>query len=195
MRNLLFVFTICFLIMVGCQKSSISTVPVNKSGVDVIIEDGGQFPEFLVGKWKGDKQDWELVFEPDGAISSVVIALGRFRITPGEITTVPMKMGGKSILEPGLWTVQYSPDSRELTVEIVLEKFHIEMDKNLIEGSSADIFTGLVSKSGKEWKAEWFNIPKYIVNTDRHKNYELPIDPNGIVKGMVIFEKIEETSN
>ncbi|MHC4098864.1 MAG: hypothetical protein ACYSU3_22755 [Planctomycetota bacterium] len=46
----------------GCQGP--------KSDVDVIIEGSGEFPEFLVGGWKADKDGWEFVFEPDGTISN-----------------------------------------------------------------------------------------------------------------------------
>ena len=56
----------------GCRSS----VP-SKSGVEVIIDGDGRFPEILVGGWKADKGGWEIVFEADGKISSAVVSLGR----------------------------------------------------------------------------------------------------------------------
>ena len=83
-------FAVLLLGLWGCQNAH--------SGVEVIIEGGGEFPEFLVGVWKADKNGWEFVFEPDGSISSAVISFGRVRMKPGEVTTVPMKMGVKEFL-------------------------------------------------------------------------------------------------
>ena len=126
MKRLSFVFVMVLLmLLIGCQKSSIDTISADKSGVDVIVEDGSQFPEFLVGTWKDDEHGWEFVFEPDGTISSAVIALGKFKITPGEITIVPMRMDGKSIFEPGKWLVSYDPSQRELMVQIVLKNLYV----------------------------------------------------------------------
>ncbi|GAJ19845.1 unnamed protein product, partial [marine sediment metagenome] len=106
--------------LAGCQNA-------NRGGVEVFIEGDGEFPEFLVGRWKADKHGWQFVFEPDGAISSAVISLGRVRMKPGEITTVPMKMDGKGIFEPGEWMVHYAPVGRELTVKISLKNFYVEL--------------------------------------------------------------------
>ena len=117
-------FAVLLLGLAGCQKANRGVDPAPpRGGVEVIIEGGGEFPEFLVGRWKADKYDWQFVFEPDGAISSAVISLGRVRMKPGEITTVPMKMGGKGVFEPGKWMVHYAPAARDLTVEISLKNF------------------------------------------------------------------------
>jgi hypothetical protein len=64
----------------GCNRSrdsidngSISESDINEVAVEVAVEGGGQFPEFLTGKWKADEGGWEFVFEPNGTISSAVI--------------------------------------------------------------------------------------------------------------------------
>ena len=92
-----------------------------ESAVEVSIDGDGDFPDFLVGRWKADRGGWEIIFEPDGSISSAVVSIGRITMKPGQITTVPMKLGGKGTFEPGRWSVQYSQDRRELIVEIVIE--------------------------------------------------------------------------
>ncbi|MHC4314904.1 MAG: hypothetical protein ACYSW3_20850 [Planctomycetota bacterium] len=152
----------------GCQGS--------KSDVDVIIEGGGEFPEFLVGGWKADKDGWEFVFEPDGTISSVVVSLGRIRLKPGEVTTVPMKMGGKGIYEPGEWIVHYVPAGRELMVRISL--------KNL--------FAGPISQNGKVWQVEWTSFPDYVAHTPKHPNFPMFEKTDYGFSKTLIFEKVTE---
>jgi len=63
--------------LAGCQNTGggdrgVGPAPT-RGDVEVIIEGGGEFPEFLVGTWKDEKRGWEFVFEPDGTISSVVM--------------------------------------------------------------------------------------------------------------------------
>ena len=52
-----------------------------------IIDGDGRFPSFIAGTWRADRGGWEIVFEPDGKISSAVVSLGRVRIRPGQVTT------------------------------------------------------------------------------------------------------------
>ena len=149
--NRLLVLLVCGLSifqLVGCQSPA-----RNKSGIEVIIEGNGEFPEFLAGVWRADKDGWEFVFEPDGTISSAVITMGRVRMKPGEVTTVPMKMGGKGVFEPGEWMVYYTPVGRELMVKITLKNLYVELCKDTLEGKSTDIFAGPVSQNGKVWHA------------------------------------------
>ena len=169
---------------VGCQST-------NKR-VEVIIEDGGQFPEFLVGTWKANKGGWEIVFEPDGTISSAVIPLGRTKVAPGQTTVVPMKLGGKGVYKAGNWLVQYSPVSRELTVEIVIESFRAQIGPSAVKGSTRDYLTGTVSEDGKLWDVAWLSVPKYIVDIPERRNQELPIDPYYNEAKTVLFEKVVE---
>ena len=103
--------------LASCQKPAQTTPPVGS--VEVIIEGGGEFPQFLVGIWQVDKHGWEIVFEPDGTISSAIHTIGGVGVKPGQVTT-----GGKSVFEAGKWLVKYTPESRELLVQIVL-KLHL----------------------------------------------------------------------
>ena len=171
----------------GCQSTA-----GNTSGVDVIIEGGGEFPEFIVGKWKADKDGWEFVFEPDGTISSAVISLGRVRMKPGEATTVPMKMGGKGIFEPGEWMVHYAPAGRELMVRITLKNLYVEMGENVLEGKSTDIFAGPVLQDDKVWPVEWTNFPDYVAHTAEHPDFRMSEDPDYGLSKTLIFEKVTE---
>lgn len=173
-------------ILTGCEGWS-----RNKSGVEVIIEGGGEFPQSLAGRWKANESGWEFVFEPDGRISSAVISMGRTEIIPGQSKTVQMKMGGKGIYEPGLWTVRYYPLSRELLVEIVMDYIHLEFGPSLLEGKRTDVLWGEVSEDGKIWRAEWFNFPDYIAYTPEPKRLT-NVDPDDAFVKTLIFEKFEE---
>ena len=172
----------------GCQGPA-----CNKSGVDVIIEGGGEFPEFLVGRWKDEKTGWEFVFEPDGTISSAVIDSGFMAVVPSEgIATKPMKMDGKAVYELGQWMVQYSPKQRKLSVEVVVDFFHVDIGRDALEGYSFDWFVGPVSEDWTQWEAEWMSAPMYIALTPEPT--ELPVDPNDTIQTL-LFEKVTENSN
>ncbi len=170
--------------LAGCQDPN--------KGIEVIIEGGGEFPEFLVGKWKADKDGWEFVFQPDGTISSAVISLGRVRLKPGQVTTVPMKMGGKGIYEPGEWMVHYAPAGRELMVKISLKNFYVELGKGVVEGKSTDIFAGPISQDGKVWLADWTSFPDYTAHTAEHPNFILSDGTDAAITKALVFEKVEE---
>ena len=76
----------------GCQQHP--RYSMSPGTLEVFIEGDGEFPEFLVGKWKGDRGGWEFVFEPDGTISEAIIAMGRTKIIPGEKTILSTAAGG-----------------------------------------------------------------------------------------------------
>lgn len=183
-RVLMLLCCVFFLsILTGCQSPN--------SGVEVIIEDNGQFPEFLVGTWRAEgKSGWEFVFEPDGTISSAVISLGRVRIEPGHVTTVPMKMGGKSIFEPGEWMVNYSPAVRVLTVKISLKNFYAELGGGIVEGKSTDIFIGEVSEDGRTWAVDWTAFLDCVARTPEKPDFDLSTDLDYGESQTLIFEKV-----
>jgi hypothetical protein len=162
------------------------------NSVEVIIDNGGEFPSFLVGTWKANNGGWEIVFEKDGTISSAVISLGLVRMIPGQTTTIPMKLGGKGVFQPGIWTVQYLQEQRELIVEIVIDNFHTELGDDTVQGRTRDFFIGPVSQDGTLWWVERYTFPEYIVDTEIYHNYKLPFDPNENPWESLIFEKITE---
>ena len=184
----LVIFLFCSLsvfLLTGCQSPD-----GNKRDVEVIIDGNGQFPDFLVGRWKADKGGWEIVFEPDGTISSAVISLGRVRMKPGQVTTVPMKLGGKGVFKPGQWTVQYSQEQRELIVEIAIDHFRVELGDNVLQGHTRDFFIGSISRDGQSWWADRYTFPEYIADTKKYHNYTLPFDPNDNPREGLLFQKV-----
>lgn len=186
MRRLL-ILLVCglsvLLLLSGCQGSA-----ANKSGVDVIVEGGGKFPQFLVGKWRPDDAGWEFVFEPDGTISSAMIDNGMLIVNPSErVATIPLKDGGVGTYELGQWTVQYSPSNRELSVQIVVDQLHLDMLSFGLLGRTDDLFVGPVSEDWQTWTAEWSTFPEYIALMPEPS--ELPFDPNDNPKGTLVFRK------
>jgi hypothetical protein len=171
---------------IGCRSC------IKNSGVEVTVEQDGQFPASLVGTWKADSGGWQFVIDSDGRITSAVVSIGRVKLKPGRKTTVPMEMGGKGIFTPGLWTLQYLPDQRQLIVEIVIESFRVEMGDNIVKGKTRDFFAGQVTKDGTQWWTERFSYPEYIVDTDKFPNYTLPTDPNENPRENILFQKVPE---
>ena len=189
MPRRLLVLALClsaFLIS-GCPNNA-----AIKNGVDVIVDGDGQFPESLVGTWKANQGGWEIIFESDGKISSAVVSLGRTKMTPGRLTTIPMELGGEGTLMPGLWSVQYLKQQRQLIVEIEIESFRVELGENIIKGRTRDFFIGEVSKDGTYWWADRFSYPEYTVDTAKFPNYKLPADPNENPKESLLFQKIPQ---
>jgi hypothetical protein len=167
----------------GCRSSA-------GSSVEVIVDGDKKFPDFLAGTWKAEEGGWEFVFEPDGKISSAIVSIGRAKLQPGRTTTVPMQMGGKGVYKPGPWSVQYSHQQRELIVEIVIDRFRVELGDDVIKGRTRDFFVGSVSADGKSWWADRLSFPEYIVNTGKYHNYKLPFDPTDNPRESILFQKI-----
>ena len=170
----------------GCRSPA-------RNGVEVTIDGIGQFPDFLVGTWKAEKSGWEFTFEPDGKISSAIVSIGRVKLQPGRKTIVPMQMGGKGVYKPGLWSVQYSHQQRELIVEITIDHFRVELGNDVIEGRTRDFFVGSVSADGKSWWADRLSFPEYVVNTKTYHNYKLPFDPKDNPRESILFQKVPQS--
>ena len=111
---------------------------------------------------------------------------------PGEVTTVPMKEGGKGVFEPGTWVVHYAPTSRELTVQVSLESFRIEIGDGVLEGKGTDLFVGTVSEDGQSWEADWTSFPQYTARTPENPSVDLTVDPEEGVTETLVFEKVAE---
>ena len=175
-------------LLCGCRN------PIhNAKPMDVVIEGGDSFPDFLVGTWKAETGGWEFVFEPDGTISSAVISLGRVRLKPGQTTTVAMQMGGKGIFKPGPWAVQYSHDQRQLIVDIKIEDFRVQLGEGVVKGKTQDIFVGAISGDGRLWWAERFSYPEYIADTKEHPNYKLKVERSDVPREGLLFQKVQES--
>lgn len=203
MKSLLKYMVVCSLIVAlcGCQDSLKKDKPSdtanspgrNQAGdaVKVAIEENSQFPKFLVGTWRASNNEgWEFVFEADGKITSAVIALGRVRIPPGQLTTVPTITGGKGVFQPGQWTVHYIPSTRELTIKIVIDSLRVEMGDNILEGKSTDVFVGRIAPTGNTWQVEWTSFPQYTGHTKEHPNFDFSGDLVYGTTETLVFEKI-----
>ncbi len=181
------VLTSCVAVLLaigGCQRTG--------SGVNVIIDGNENFPPSLAGRWKDREKNWEFVFEPDGTISSAVIDSGFISVVPAKgIAEQPMRVG-KAVFKLGRWTVKYSPDSRELAVEVVVDFFHVDIGKTWLEGHRTDWFIGTVSQDYQTWRADWISFPKFIAYIP--KPMDLPVDPNDTVKEL-FFEKVPQGTN
>jgi len=179
-----------FLTFAGCEgQSSPKPVAADAAG-------GGQFPAYLVGTWKATSYLWEFTFEPNGTISSIVYNLGGVDITAGQTRTaetVSEEGGGSAIFQPGPWKVQYSPETRELTVWIVMDHIHFEMGKGLLEGTRTDMFTGKVSEDGKTWQADWFSYPDFIAHTSSEDRPMVATTEEQSFLETTEFRKVEES--
>jgi len=176
----------------GCQglgrdKSRVDPTPP-KSGVEVIIEGGGEFPEFLVGRWKANEHGWKFVFQPDGTISSAVHTLGKVKLRPGQKTIRRMKKGGEAIYEPGEWMVHYNPANRELTVAISLSNFYTELGDDVLEGKSDDLFVGKINEEGNIWETNWTSFYDYTAHTLEYP--QVRMHPEHGESRTLVFEKV-----
>ncbi len=145
--------------------------------VKTVVGGGQEFPALLAGRWVADRHGWEFVLERDGRISSAVISLGRVRVTPGATTTIPTRSGSEAVFTPGSWLVHYEPDTRTLTVKIVMDHVRAEMAGTTLEGSSTDIFVGPVSPAGDTWQTEWTTFTRYTAHTPEGTSFDLSTDP------------------
>lgn len=176
---------LCICLLAGCAEP-----PEEGPAVVVSIDGGGRFPVGLAGVWRAEGGGWEIVLEPDGMISSAVVGLIRIRMKPGQVTTVPMKMGGRAVYEAGPWAVHYSPDRRELTVEIAIENLRVEFGKDVLKGRRLDLFTGTISPDGKSWWASRFTFPEYVADTSKYRNRRLTVDPNDAPLEELLFQQV-----
>jgi hypothetical protein len=172
-------------LLAGCPRR-VDDLPA----VEVVVDGGRQFPEDLAGLWKADSGGWEIVIEPNGTISSAVVSLGRVRLEPGRKTTVPMKMGGKGVFQAGQWAVYYSPERRELTVEITIESFRVELGEDVVKGRTMDLFFGTVSPDGRSWWASRFSFPQYVADTKKYRDHKLIVDSNETPPDELLFQKV-----
>jgi hypothetical protein len=176
--------------MAFCIFSGCPPRVIERPAVEVVVDGVEQFPEELSGVWKDDSGVWEIVIEMDGKISSAVVSLGRVRLEPGRKTVVPMKMSGKGVFQAGPWAVHYSSERRELTVEIAIDSFRVELGENVVKGRTMDVFTGTISTDGKSWWARRFSFPEYVADTKNYHDYELVVDPNEKPPEELLFQKV-----
>ncbi len=155
MRNLfLFLGMISVAAMTGCQGG--------KRGVDVYVTGRETFPKELAGRWVAPSQDfWVFEFDRDGTISGAAIGMGGVEIVPGSISKFPARHGGLGVFQPGTWTVRYDEESRELSVEVIIEHFNLDTrGGHALEGSTTDLLIGPVTADYSTWEADLFSKEK-----------------------------------
>ncbi len=198
MKRLIVLFGCVFLLFGSCQEPG-----RNKSGAGVIIKGGGEFPQFLAGRWKGDKHGWEFVFEPDGTISSVVISLGGVESRPNQTTRVQGRKGEPGIFEAGDFEVYYDSEYRELSVNIKIKRVYIDMG-SIVEGTCEYFIIGDISEDEKIWQSDVFTLLDLVVlapdpnrTTGEPELKEIGDLRSDFSEGAerVIFTKVENSGN
>lgn len=171
----------------GCtdrQKVSSDSNLANVRGTN------GQFPEFLVGKWKAADANlykWGFAFEKDGTVSAMrnfldmyieVAEGGAYEQAPDANVDKASTLGP---VEAG-----FDPNGQILTVKVVTTYFMLHAYDQTIEGNSVDTFAGPVSQDGLIWNAEWRSLSQLVNGS--------PIDLNDPSVNSVIFYKLKEGS-
>lgn len=148
MKNKLLLVLLTF-VLCGCQTQ--------EKSVTVTIAGEGKFPEKMAGRWVAESEFWQLLFDDDGSILKAHIALGGIEVFPGKTTEIEIHSGGQASYEPGLWMVDYDPETRILRVEINILQFYHEIQTDVLMGDSRDILIGKVSEDYKSWEVDWYN--------------------------------------
>jgi hypothetical protein len=177
------------LLLSACQEPNQPPVRQTINNTDILLTEGGAFPAELAGVWIADREDWQILLQPDGSIASCLHTVGRVPAKPGQTTQVPLSQEGMGLVEAGKWSTQYTRSTRELAVEIVINRFTFAKAADVIEGKSRDLFVGRVSNDGKTWTAEWTTQPEYTVTTDTDNQVKLPMDEEGQIMGPITFTR------
>jgi hypothetical protein len=175
------------ILLSACQGPNQQPIQQTINNTEILLPEGGAFPAELSGVWIADREDWQILLQPDGSIASCLHTVGRVPVKPGQTTQVPLALEGMGLVEAGVWSVQYTRSTRELAVEIVLNKFTFVKGSEVIEGKSRDLFVGRVSDDGKTWTAEWTSQPEYVVTTDDKGQIPLPVEEEQKSMGPITF--------
>jgi hypothetical protein len=144
-------------------------------------------PPEVAGVWKAYDSPWKIVLSPDGKVVSAVIPMGEVEVRPNRTTKAEMLDGSISTYKAGNFTVEYTPQTRELFVTVEMKSIHIRFMNERIDGNSTDRFAGPVSKDGKVWMADWIMLFDYGPRFPQNVN-----DPNNTFGGQLVFEKVKD---
>jgi len=137
----------------GCENPGGKSAAVGSQ-----VKNSGRFPQFLVGTWKPQPEDnnrWVFTFQQDGSISKFRHFVGmEFVVAEGGLIE-PWRGDAEAVFGLGPCTAEYNPESRILTVTIVIENYIITFPNGTMEGRFSDSLTGPVSQDGLTWQAEW----------------------------------------
>jgi len=144
------------LLLSGCRKLGHD----EERAVEVIIEGGGEFPQFLVGRWEAEigRLNWTFEFQPDGSILKMNHSMaGQVDLTQDgayiEIDKPPVHI--EYLLAP--CQAEYDPATNEVSIEVITVYFKIQSLDAAVEGSRTDLFEGPLSENGKTWNADWLS--------------------------------------
>ena len=170
----------------GCPRS------FRDESMSVVVDGGDRFPAGLAGRWRADRDGWEFVLGPDGRIVSAVLSLGRVEMTPGQKVIIPTVSGGEGVFEPGAWTVYYDPETSELTIKVALDHVRMEMGEAVLEGSTIDILSGVISAASGTWQVQWSAFNRYTVQGADQPATELSTHPERGETKALTFQKVAE---
>lgn len=119
-----------------------------------------RFPEVMAGRWEGGtaKSRWAFEFQPDGSILKMNHAMaGEVDLSEGgaHIEGGSGPVSTEFLLGP--CQAKYDPDTREVSIEVIVDYYKIQSLGTALEGSQTDLFRGPVSEDGKRWNAEWLS--------------------------------------
>ena len=179
---------VCLLVVAvsGCPRA------YRDEGVSVVVDGGGRFPAALAGRWRADRDGWEFVLGSDGRIVSAVLSLGRVEMTPGQKVIIPTVSGGEGVFEPGEWTVYYEPEASELTIKVALDHGRMEMGEAVLEGSTIDILSGVISAADGMWQVQWSAFNQYTVSGTDQPATALSTHPERGETKALIFQRVAE---
>jgi hypothetical protein len=158
MNKILMLLGCAFLLLGGCQE-------YNRNKSDTAAAPS-EFPRSLAGLWEANKNNanyWQIIFGPDGTISSAVIPLGEVEVRPNRRTEIPDANGNVSFFDAGDFDVFYNRKGRELAVNVKIKQFNLYVvNGGMLKGSWEYLITGKVSKDGKIWAGEILNSPDIV---------------------------------
>lgn len=173
----------------GCQKEH----AVSDPNMQVTLIGTDQFPPQLVGLWWNEEYGWAFRFDRTGRIPEIVHTFGRFTVRSGQPITYPMVDNGTTEIVPGKWFVEYDAKNGQITIEININSFDLNILGNIVAGRSRDIFSSRVPKPEMtKWSLHWLSMAEnYITTSDReYIDYFLPIGEDDLDKGTIDFVKL-----
>jgi hypothetical protein len=138
-------YVVFLLALAGCRNAD--------RGGRVIVEGDGEFPQFLVGTWKANGSSWELVFDADGRLASVVIPLGTVRLQPSQKVEVRGRKGEPGLYQAGDFEAYYDPQTRAISAVIEVKRIYAEIGGGVLDGSCEYFIAGNVAKDNNTWDA------------------------------------------
>ena len=94
--------------------------------------------------------------------------------------------GGFAVEILGPCLTSYEPNSRQLTADITIEYFRLELPSGVIEGSVRDKIIGRISEDGRRWDASWLNYSEVEGTDVRMEDSEI------LMAEAISFIKIED---